>query len=290
MPTDQSQPLRKTLPLMRQRSLARWFAWHLAALLTVSTFVSASEAPPSAAELEFFEKEVRPLFVANCGECHGADEQWAGLRLDSRASLLGGGDSGAAIVPGDPEKSLLIAAVRQTGDLQMPPDGKLADEQIAVLERWVAIGAPWPDDDGIAEDERAAAQRRHWAFQPISQPAPPEVSDAGWCRTPVDRFILAALDARGLKPSTPADRRTLIRRVSYDLTGLPPTPEEVEAFVQDDDPEAYSKLVERLLSSPHYGEHWARHWLDVARYSDTKGYASLRARGGVSRLGGAGVQ
>ncbi|WP_210421044.1 PSD1 and planctomycete cytochrome C domain-containing protein [Lacipirellula limnantheis] len=233
-------------------------------------------AQPSAAELEFFEKEVRPLLAANCGECHGAQEQWAGLRLDSRESMLRGGESGSAIAPGDPEKSLLIAAVRQSGELQMPPDGKLEDQQIAILEKWVALGAPWPASDVLADDERAVAQRRHWAFQPIAQPALPEVSDSGWCRTPVDRFVLAALDERGLKPSAPADRRTLIRRVSYDLTGLPPTPAEVEAFVHDDDPEAYAKLVERLLSSPHYGEHWARHWLDVARYSDTKGYVYAR--------------
>ena len=280
MPTDLSQPLEKKSSLLRRRSLLMWSASILSFFVFLSNGDETSAADrndkPSAAELEFFEKEIRPLLAANCGECHGADEQWAGLRLDSRESMLNGGDSGAAIVPGDPEKSLLIAAVRQTGDLQMPPDGKLADEQIAILEKWVALGAPWPAGNVLKEDERAAAHRRHWAFQPIQQPAPPEASDAGWCRTPVDQFILAALDARGLKPSPPADRRTLIRRVSYDLTGLPPTPAEVEAFVQDEDPEAYAKLVERLLSSPHYGEHWARHWLDVARYSDTKGYVYAR--------------
>ena len=196
-------------------------------LLAAAVSAADLSGNTSSADWEFFEKEVRPLLAANCGECHGADEQWAGLRLDSRESMLGGGDSGAAIVPGDPEKSLLIAAVRQTGDLQMPPDGKLADEQISILEKWVAIGAPWPAGNVLAEDERAAAHRRHWAFQPIQQPAPPKVSDPARCRTPVDQFILAALDVRGLKPSPPADRRTLIRRVTDDLTGVPPMPGEL---------------------------------------------------------------
>ena len=226
----------------------------------------------SPAELEFFEKQVRPLLVASCSECHGDEKHSNDLRLDSREAILKGGEHGPAIVPGKPDKSLLIQAVRQSGELEMPPDGKLADKQIAILEHWVEIGAPWPANDVTPADQRAEAQRAHWAFQPVRLPAVPSVKDAAWVKNPIDAFVLAKLESRGLKPSPPADRRTLIRRVSYDLTGLPPTPAEVEAFVGDADPEAYAKLIDRLLASPQYGEHWARHWLDVARYSDTKGY------------------
>jgi mono/diheme cytochrome c family protein len=229
-------------------------------------------APPTAEQLEFFESKVRPLFSERCSECHGAEEQWAGLRLDSRQALIDGGESGPAIVSGKVDESRLIMAVRQTGDLQMPPDGKLDDVQIAALESWVAMGAPWPASELPPVDAKADAARTHWAFQPIATPEPPSVEHADWVRTPVDAFVLAKLEAAGLAPAPAADRRTLIRRVTFDLTGLPPTPAEVEAFVADPDPNAYAMLVERLLASPRYGEHWARLWLDVARYSDTKGY------------------
>ena len=230
----------------------------------------------SPAELEFFEKQVRPLLVASCSECHGNETQEAGLRLDSREAILQGGERGPAIVPGELDNSLLIQAVRRSGELEMPPDGKLADEQIAILEHWVKIGAPWPANDATPADRRAEAQRAHWAFQPVNRPAVPSVEDAAWVKNPIDAFVLSELESRGLRPSPPADRRTLIRRVSYDLTGLPPTFEEVAAFVGDADPNAYVKLIDRLLASPHYGEQWARHWLDVARYADTKGYVYTR--------------
>jgi hypothetical protein len=241
--------------------------------------IALSEPPAriaASSDLELFEKHVRPLLVNTCGECHGVDTQEADLRLDSREALLNGGTSGAAIVPGDAEKSLLIQAVRRTGDLQMPPEESLAPDQIAHLEHWVERGAPWTIGDAVTADRREKAQYDHWAFQPITKPPLPAASNSAWCRTPIDHFVAAELESHGLAPSPPADRRTLIRRVTYDLTGLPPTPEEVERFVADRDPEAYAKLVERLLASPHYGEHWARHWLDVARYSDTKGYVYAR--------------
>jgi mono/diheme cytochrome c family protein len=233
---------------------------------------SRPEVPSTASDLDFFERHVRPLLLTRCGECHGPDTQEADLRLDSREALLTGGASGAAIVPGDPEKSLLIQAVRRTGDLEMPPEEELTAEQVAALEQWVKRGARWSADEVVAVDRREKARRDHWAFQPVAKPSLPSVRNAAWCRTPIDYFIAAGLESRGLTPSPAADRRTLIRRVTYDLTGLPPTPEEVEAFAGDADPQAYAKSVERLLASPHYGEHWARHWLDVARYSDTKGY------------------
>ena len=230
--------------------------------------------PPGDADA--FEKEVRPLLIARCGKCHGADKAKAGLRLDSRQALIDGGETGPAVAPGRPEDSLLIAAVRHAGDLKMPPDRRLNDEQIAALERWVGAGAPWPESSRPAPDSKADAWRRHWASRPIGDPAPPAVRAAGWCRNPIDAFVLAGLEAAGLSPSPRADRRTLIRRATYDLTGLPPTPTEVEAFAADPAPDAYEALVDRLLASPHYGERWARHWLDVARYSDTKGYVYAR--------------
>ena len=226
-------------------------------------------------DVRFFETDVRPVLVEHCQKCHGPKKQEAGLRLDSRQATLNGGDSGPAIVPGKPDESRLIAAVRQAGDVQMPPDGKLKQTEIEALAHWVRLGAPWPAAE-VNDEHPAEAWRRHWAFQPIGNPAPPVVQDGTWERTPIDRFVLAKLEAAGLAPSPPANRQILIRRATFDLTGLPPTPDEVEAFVNDPAPDAYAKLVDRLLESPRYGEQWARHWLDIARYSDTKGYVYAR--------------
>lgn len=244
---------------------------------TASMLVAAPPVGDSHVEVsEFFERHVRPLLLSHCIDCHGPETQEAGLRLDSRQALLAGGDLGPAIVPGKPDQSLLIRAVRQTGDLKMPPDARLSDEQIAQLEHWIEQGAPWSASEAAAPGAIAGARQTHWAFQPIGSPDPPEVHNAAWLRTPVDAFVMAQLESQGLEPSPRADKRTLIRRVTYDLTGLPPTPDEVSAFVHDDDPEAYAKVVERLLASPRYGEQWARHWLDLARYSDSKGYVYAR--------------
>jgi hypothetical protein len=237
----------------------------------------AAEAPPSAAhDVEYFEQHIRPVLAGACGECHGPEVQEGDLRLDSREALLRGGASGPAATPGSVEESLIVQAIRRSGDLQMPPDRPLEPPAIAAIEHWIALGAPWPAGDPPPVDDREAQQRSHWAFQPIGAPSAPQVQQTAWIRTPVDAFIRAKLESAGLAPSAPADRRTLIRRVTYDLTGLPPTQDEVDAFLSDSDPEAYAHLVERLLASPHYGEHWARHWLDVARYSDTKGYVYAR--------------
>ncbi|WP_010584665.1 PSD1 and planctomycete cytochrome C domain-containing protein [Schlesneria paludicola] len=236
---------------------------------------TAEEVPDNAvgsqADVEFFESSVRPLLVDICGSCHGATKQWAGLRLDSRAHILAGGDSGPAVVPGDLEKSLLISAVRRTGDYQMPPDKPLTAEQVVTLERWVKLGAPWPAASPSDMAKRDPL-KTHWAFQPISNPVPPATTNPEWSQTPVDAFILAKLTSVNLAPSSPADRESLIRRVTFDLLGLPPTHGEVEAFVSDTDPKAYEVLVERLLRSTQYGEQWGRKWLDLARYSDTRGY------------------
>ena len=219
---------------------------------------------------EFFEKEVRPLLAGNCFECHSSTGNVAmgGLRLDSRRGLIAGGGRGPAVVPGDVEASLLVRAVRHRDEtLAMPPAGKLAEDDLAILERWVRIGAPW----GAEAPSQEPGRHSHWSFVAPKNPAVPEVWDTDWVRTPVDVFVLSKLETAGLSPAAPADRRTLIRRVYFDLIGLPPRPEEITAFLDDGAPGAFSRVVDRLLSSPRYGERWGRHWLDVARYSDSNG-------------------
>ncbi len=233
---------------------------------------------------KFFEEKVRPVLVNRCYECHGPKKQESGLRLDYREGVLQGGDSGtAAAVPGKPDESILVTAVRGTGDYEMPPKGKLPDEEIEALAKWVEMGLPWPASDPAPvvktlDEQLQEVRDSHWSFQPIRRPPLPPVQDRNWPQNPLDMYVLAKLDAAGLAPSPPADRRTLIRRVTYDLTGLPPTPEAVEAFLADPAPDAYVRLVDQLLASPHYGERWGRHWLDVARFADTRGYAFARER------------
>lgn len=271
----------RRFPLRRESRCSRKFFRSVAALVLSAVCFSqpstsrAASATPEA--IEFFETKIRPLFAEHCYACHSAAEKVkGGLRLDASHALLKGGDSGAVLEPGNPDASLLIKAVRYTDeDLQMPPkDKKLPPDQIALLESWVKMGAPMPEDSDAPRlmTEVSEARAKHWAFQAVHKPTPPAVKKSKWVRTPVDNFILARLEEQKLKPAAQADRRTLIRRLSYDLTGLPPTPADVEAFVKDRSPDAYEKLVERLLASPHYGERWGRHWLDIARYADTKGY------------------
>ncbi|MGQ0635568.1 MAG: PSD1 and planctomycete cytochrome C domain-containing protein [Planctomycetaceae bacterium] len=229
--------------------------------------------------VEFFERQIRPLFASKCYRCHSRESKKTkgGLLLDSPETLLKGGDSGELFVTGDPDNSLLIKAVRyQDEDLRMPPDGKrLTEAEVADLEEWVRRGAPLPKAD-IREDKIRATARTHWAFQPVKQPAVPAVKNQGWVQSPVDAFIHAKLEDAGLEPSPPADKRTLLRRATYDLIGLPPAPEEVAAFLADDSPQAFPDVVDRLLGSPQYGERWGRHWLDVARYANSKQDATLQ--------------
>ncbi len=240
--------------------------------------VAARAADLAAEHVEFFESKVRPVLVEHCYKCHStqAGKSKADLLLDTRDALRKGGSTGAAIVPGDPEKSLLIEAIRHTNaDLQMPPadeGGKLAPEQIAALEQWVKMGAPDPRVGGKAHPTDVAAAKKHWAFQPVAKPATPIVKNAKWVRTPVDAFVLAQLEGKKLSPAALADARTLLRRITYGLTGLPPTPDEMDSFLRDKSPDAYARAVDRLLASPRYGERWGRFWLDVARYADTQGY------------------
>jgi cytochrome c553 len=226
------------------------------------------------ANFDYFEREVRPILADSCWKCHGPEKQESDLRLDSRARLLQGGVSGPAVVPGRPDQSLLVAALRHDGDLKMPPQAKLSEAQIAAVTHWIKLGAPWPNEEAT-QTTRNDAPRSHWAFQPLSDPTVPAVTGID-SRNPIDSFVKEKLARAGLAMSPPADRRTLARRVSFDLTGLPPTPAEINAFEQDAEEKAYQNYVERLLMQPQYGEHWGRHWLDVARYSDTKGYVYAR--------------
>jgi mono/diheme cytochrome c family protein len=253
--------------------------------LAIALFLAAeTQADTDEAALAFFENRVRPVLAENCFGCHGAEKEKGGLRLDSRARALEGSDNGPVIVPGKPEESVLVRAIRHDGETRMPPKGKLKDADVAAIARWIEIGAPWPPNDGSGKDGKAdgappeARARSHWAFQPAGDVAPPEVRGAAWCRSPVDAFVLARLEAAGLAPSPPAPRRRLLRRLSFDLAGLPPRVEDVEAFETDAAPDAADRAVDRLLASPRYGERWGRHWLDVARYADTTGYLFTQER------------
>ncbi|HLJ13581.1 MAG TPA: PSD1 and planctomycete cytochrome C domain-containing protein [Bryobacteraceae bacterium] len=254
---------------MRQRS-RRYLAPLILACASCSALLAQS--PPKGAA-DFFETHVRPVLAKNCFACHTAAHM-GGLQLDSREHLIKGGRDGAVVVPGDPDKSVLIQAIRQTHPrYKMPPQSKLADQEIADLTTWVKMGAVWPETPGILPSNSGkyfitAQQRKFWAFQPVQKPAVPEVHDKAWPKTPIDNFILAKLEQKGLQPVRPADKRALIRRATFDLLGLPPAPAEVEAFVNDGSPDAFAKVVDRLLASPHYGERWGRYWLDLARYAD----------------------
>ena len=237
---------------------------------------------PDSARRDFFEKNVRPILVRRCFECHGPDSDngEAGLRLDSLSGMIQGGQSGPAIQPKQPARSLLILAISHDPSVTaMPPKTKLPQHEVAALTQWVAMGAHWPDaklpakpadrdgpDRGYTEEERS-----FWAFQPLQKPNPPALRDAVWATSPLDLFLLAKLNSKGLAPANPADRRTFLRRATIDLIGLPPTPEEVNAFIADDSSDAFAKLIDRLLASPRYGERWGRHWLDVVRYADSNG-------------------
>ncbi len=245
----------------------------LGVLVLISAPVLAAE--PSAEDLEFFEKEIRPILVQSCQKCHGDRKQEGGLRLDSQAALLKGGDSGPALVAGKPDESLLIEAVGYAGDIRMPPKAKLPDEHIAALNSWVKRGAPWPQDKAGSkpgEFDLAARKAKQWVFQPLRTAEPPVVKNTAWAHSAIDQFILTQLENLGLTPAGPADKRTLLRRVTFDLTGLPPNRAEIDAFLVDDSPKAFERVVDRLLDSPHYGERWARHWLDLVRYAETCGH------------------
>src|SRR5262245_18455603 len=248
----------------------------LIALTLLALLISTSSRADEAAEQEFFEKRIRPILAEHCFECHSAKTNplKGGLRLDSREGLMAGGDSGAAVTPGDAEKSRLVVAVGyESEEIQMPPAGKLNPEKIEDLREWVKRGAFFPKSEagGIAKRVINIEEgRKHWAFQPVGEKPLPEVSNTpqDWARQRIDSFLLAAQSQHGLAPSAAANKATLLRRLKFDLLGLPPTTDEQREFAADESPDAYERLSDRLLASPHYGERWGRHWLDLARYCD----------------------
>ncbi|MBI3876283.1 MAG: PSD1 domain-containing protein [Verrucomicrobia bacterium] len=272
--------------------MPRKFTWLAAAALPLAAITaSAQDKPLSPEEQEYFESKIRPAFIEHCHKCHSGDKDAkvkGGLQLDSKAGLLKGGSTGPAVVPGNPEKSLLIKAIRYTDpNLQMPPKDKLPDNVVADFEQWIRMGAPDPRTGkaaGILKSEADKEKaKQHWSFRPIKKPEVPKTKShlKTWVQNEIDVFVLAKMEDKGLLPAQPADRLTLVRRAYFDLTGLPPTPEEVEAFISDESPEAWSKLIDKLLASPHYGERWGRYWLDVARYADTKGARNNRMQENV---------
>lgn len=246
-------------------------------IVRVSDASAQATGPAKKDAVEFFEIRIRPLLVKKCFACH-TNLRMGGLQLDSREGLLKGGNSGPAIMLGDPDNSLLIQAVRRTHErIKMPPPGKLPDEEIADLATWVKTGAIWPEARAVVSPSNqkgeyviTAEQRAFWAFQPVRKPPLPRVKDHAWPKSPLDHFILSKLEEKVLRPVRPAKKRALIRRATFDLVGLPPTPEEVDAFLSDSSPDAFAKVIDRLLASPHYGERWGRYWLDYARYADEK--------------------
>jgi hypothetical protein len=259
-----------------------WFLWGQEIPL-----VGAADPDPD--KVEFFEKRIRPVLVENCYKCHGNGNKKGKLQLDSRAGMLKGGETGPVLVPGQPDNSLLIKAIRYTDDqLRMPPKSKLPDANVADFITWVKSGAPWPENtaakadlgDRSLGDQRPSgkgrfdlkARKKPWSLEPLKNQGIPVVKNKDWPRSSIDPFILAKLESAGLLPSSPADKRALIRRVTYDLIGLPPTAAEIDDFLRDESPDAFARVVDRLLASPHYGERWGRHWLDLVRYAETTGH------------------
>ena len=254
----------------------------LLALGLAHSLFGAEKAAPALTDdertkLHFFENEIRPLLAKRCFECHGEKKQKAGLRLDHISAILAGGDGGPALVPGKPGESMVIQAISyKDDDLQMPPKEELPAEEKALLERWVALGAPWPAGPVTAapRDEQGftAEQRAYWTFQPLTSPTPPALTGNRWVRGEIDRFIAAKHAELKLTPAPEAGPEELLRRLTFDLHGLPPTRAQLAAFVGDRRPDAYERLVDDLLASPRYGERWAQHWLDLVRYADSDGY------------------
>ncbi|MFO0911228.1 MAG: PSD1 and planctomycete cytochrome C domain-containing protein, partial [Isosphaeraceae bacterium] len=260
----------------RTTSLAALFGMMLTLLLLAPAHAADSREADS---LRYFESQIRPILVEHCVKCHGPDKQKGGLRLDSGAAVRTGGDSGPAVVPGKPEESLLIDAVAYEG-LEMPPDGQLPEAQRAALKKWVELGAPWPNGPAatpVARPKITDADRAWWAFQPVKRAHPP-LAGQGWARNPIDRFVAQRLEAEKLTPAPEASRATLVRRLTFDLIGLPPNPAEMAAALADPRVDWYERLVDRLLASPQYGVKWARHWLDLVRYADSDGYRADHER------------
>jgi len=283
---------------MRTFSLLSLLFVGLASLASATAEDDKDKSPPPDADKQaqhrFFENDVFPLLKKRCFKCHSAGKKIRGnLRLDHRAGILKGGDTGPAVNLKQPEKSLLLEAINYES-YEMPPTGKLPAQERAVLTKWVKLGVPWSPKIKVTAKKSSAETQQHeppvnektkqfWSFQPVKRPAVPKVRQTDWVRNPIDAFILAKLEAQGLKPAPPAMKTALLRRAYYDLIGLPPSPEEVRAFLADDSPHAFEKVVDRLLKSPHYGEKWGRHWLDLVRYAETNSYERDNAKPHVWR-------
>jgi mono/diheme cytochrome c family protein len=276
---DVQMPPKEPMPAEEIAALEKWVATGMtwpgaAAPMQAEMSVMAKDA-------ERFDKTIRPILAEHCYECHGSNEPSSGLDLSSRVGLLAGGKRGPAAVAGKPDESLFLSALKHSDDkLKMPnKKAKLSEKDIATLEKWIADGIPWPENAGITIIASAGPeftitdkQRTHWSLQPIADPKLPAVKNQAWVKDPIDAFVAARHDAAKLKPAPLSDRATLIRRATYDLTGLPPTPEEIAAFIADPAPDAFDRVIDRLLASPRYGERWARHWLDLVRYADAIHY------------------
>ncbi len=281
-PRSRVQVPTRRLPrrVLTARSAPSIWAAALATVFAVSVVATGAHAEsPTPEGAELFEKKIRPILVEKCQKCHGSQRQKGGLRLDSREAAFKGGETGPVIIAGHPEKSALVRAVNYEADgFQMPPTGKLDADSVAVLTDWVRRGAPWPAAAPGADRQRPQAsfdfaeRAKHWSFQPLRPGVPPRGAQTSWARNPVDRFLASRLNEGGLSPAPAADRRTLLRRITFDLTGLPPTPQEIDDFLADDSATAYERAVERLLASPHYGVRWGRHWLDLVRFAETCGH------------------
>ncbi|MFP6603801.1 MAG: DUF1549 domain-containing protein, partial [Pirellulaceae bacterium] len=249
-------------------------------LMAAPVAALADETPKfTRAQEDFFEAKIRPLLAAKCMECHGPSTQEAGLRVDSRNALIKGSEKYPVVVTGNPGKSPLMRAIEQTADLKMPPEDKLTASQVDDFRQWIKMGMPWPGNASLSKaDAYPAILASHWSLQPVTVQPFPTVRQSNWPTTGIDYYVLAKLEAAKLQPSPVATRHQLIRRVMFDLVGLAPTPEQVQQFADDPSPDAYQRLVDRVLTFPQYGERWSRYWLDVARYSDTVGYNFMKER------------
>jgi hypothetical protein len=274
---------------MRQILSRRTVLKGLGASLMLLAFLGLTASPlvadekPNPAGVAFFEAKIRPVLIEQCYSCHSAEaaknkKLRGGLYLDTREGIRIGGESGAVLIAGKPADNLLLKALRHEGDVRMPPKGKLAVGVVKDFEQWLAMGAPDPREGKTADPDLAKPWKEHWSFKPLASVSVPKVKNQAWVRTPIDAFILARLEKEGATPSSEATRHTLIRRLHLDLTGLPPTPDQVNAFVADAAPDAYERLVDGLLASPHYGERWGRHWLDLARFAESDGYENDKPR------------
>ncbi len=282
---DVTNFLTRFLWMLRTRSYKSLITLLIASVISAATICLADEAtttvqsPAKADQLEFFERSVRPILAEHCYSCHSskAKKLKANLLVDSRAGLLRGGDSGAAIAPGDADASLLLAAVRYE-NYEMPPKGRLPEKDVETLELWVKMGAPWPDEKAPVANQPQSdfdlLQRKsqHWVWQPIVAPKIPDITNTRWPRDELDHFVLSSLEAKGLSPTADAERSALLRRLYFDLIGLPPTPEQTAEFLADASPRAIERTVDQLLESPHFGERWGRHWLELVRYAESRGH------------------